>query len=66
MVRDSNKGALVAASFPKVRLVYGSLEDTALLEEESSKADIVIRKVLHPDCCVNANSDQLYRYCRCI
>jgi len=49
-VRNSDKGALVAASFPKIRLVYGTLEDTALLEEESSKADIVIRKVLHPDC----------------
>jgi len=42
IVRDSDKGAIVAASYPKTRLVYGTLDDSALLEEESSKADIVI------------------------
>jgi len=33
---------LVAAAYPKIRLVYGTLDDAALLEEESSKADIVL------------------------
>ncbi|KAH7355009.1 hypothetical protein BKA65DRAFT_452177 [Rhexocercosporidium sp. MPI-PUGE-AT-0058] len=42
LVRNSDKGAQVAASFPSVRLVYGTLDDSKLLEEESSKADIII------------------------
>jgi N-acetyl-gamma-glutamylphosphate reductase len=46
LVRDFKKGALVAAAFPSIRLVYGTLEDSKLLEEESSRADIVIRILL--------------------
>jgi N-acetyl-gamma-glutamylphosphate reductase len=46
LVRDSKKGALVAAAFPSIRLVYGTLEDSKLLEEESARADIVIRILL--------------------
>jgi nucleoside-diphosphate-sugar epimerase len=42
LVRNPDKGALVAASYPSVRLVYGDLDGSALLEEESSKADIVL------------------------
>ncbi|KAL2070713.1 hypothetical protein VTL71DRAFT_13739 [Oculimacula yallundae] len=42
LVRNSDKGALVAAAFPKVKLVYGTLDDSSILEEESAKADIVI------------------------
>ncbi|KAL3419777.1 nucleoside-diphosphate-sugar epimerase [Phlyctema vagabunda] len=42
IVRNSDKGAAVAAVYPKIRLVYGTLEDSALLEEESAKADIVV------------------------
>lgn len=41
LVRNSDKGAKVAADFPKVRLVYGDLDSTQLIEEESAKADIV-------------------------
>jgi hypothetical protein len=44
LVRNSYKGALVAAAYPKIRLVYGTLEDTTLLEEESARADIVLRE----------------------
>lgn len=44
LVRNSDRGVPVAAAFPSVRLVYGTLDDSKLLEEESSKADIVIRK----------------------
>ena len=43
LVRNSDSGAKVAAEYPKIRLVYGTLEDSAVLEEESAKADIVIR-----------------------
>jgi len=42
LVRGSDKGAVVAAAYPKVRLVYGTLEDSKLLEEESARADIVL------------------------
>ncbi|KAG4443179.1 hypothetical protein IFR05_001321 [Cadophora sp. M221] len=42
LVRNSDKGALVAAAFASVRLVYGTLDDSKLLEEECFKADIVI------------------------
>ena len=46
IVRDSDKGALVASKYPKTRLVYGTLDDSALLEQESARADIVLRKSL--------------------
>ncbi|KAI9744893.1 MAG: hypothetical protein M1818_001818 [Claussenomyces sp. TS43310] len=42
LVRSSTKGAPVAAAYPSVRLVYGDLDNSALLEEEASKADIVL------------------------
>ncbi|CAG8970805.1 hypothetical protein HYALB_00001592 [Hymenoscyphus albidus] len=42
IVRNSEKGAPVAAAYPKVRLVYGTLDDSELLEKESAAADIVI------------------------
>jgi len=42
MVRNSDRGALVAAVYPRIRLVYGTNDDTKLIEEECAKADIVI------------------------
>ncbi|TLD30267.1 Decapping nuclease [Venturia nashicola] len=41
LVRNSDKGALVAKQYPKARLVYGDLDSVELITEESSKADIV-------------------------
>ncbi|KAK4546501.1 hypothetical protein LTR36_001718 [Oleoguttula mirabilis] len=41
LVRNSDKGALVATYYPKIKLVYGDLDSTELLEEEAKKADIV-------------------------
>lgn len=41
LVRGS-KGAIVAAAYPKIRIVDGTLDDAAIIEEESAKADIVI------------------------
>jgi N-acetyl-gamma-glutamylphosphate reductase len=43
LVRNSDSGAKVATEFPKIRLVYGTLEDSEVLEAESAKADIVVR-----------------------
>jgi len=45
LVRNSEKGAPVAAAFPKIRLVYGGLDDSEVLVEEAARADIVVRKV---------------------
>ncbi|TVY47656.1 hypothetical protein LOCC1_G001798 [Lachnellula occidentalis] len=42
LVRNSDKGAPVAAAYPKIRLVYGTLDDAELLEKESASADIVL------------------------
>ena len=43
LVRNSDSGAKVDAEYPKMRLVYGTLEDSDLLEAESARADIVLR-----------------------
>ena len=43
LVRNSDKGAQIASKHPSVRLVYGDLDSADLLEEEASKADIVLR-----------------------
>ncbi|KAK4982202.1 hypothetical protein LTR50_007807 [Elasticomyces elasticus] len=41
LVRNSDKGAVIAAEYPKIRLVYGDLDSSELLEEEARKADVV-------------------------
>ncbi|EKG10799.1 NAD-dependent epimerase/dehydratase [Macrophomina phaseolina MS6] len=41
LVRNSDKGALIAKQYPKVKLVYGDLDSSDLITEESAKADIV-------------------------
>jgi len=48
IVRNSDKGAPVAAKFPKIRLVYGDMDSSTLIEEESANADIVIRMYPKP------------------
>ncbi|KAL8769376.1 MAG: hypothetical protein Q9209_004603 [Squamulea sp. 1 TL-2023] len=46
LVRNSEKGGQIASKYPAIRLVYGDLDSTELLEEEARKADIVLRKLL--------------------
>ncbi|KAK5137823.1 hypothetical protein LTR08_006591 [Meristemomyces frigidus] len=41
LVRNSDKGAVVAKDYVRVKLVYGNLDDVKLLEEEAKKADVV-------------------------
>lgn len=41
LARNSDKGGRIAAQYPKVRLVYGDLDSSELIEEESRNADIV-------------------------
>ena len=44
LVRNTSKGAKVASQYPKVRLVYGDLDSTDLIEEEAKNADIIYRE----------------------
>ncbi|KAK4949341.1 hypothetical protein LTR10_011959 [Elasticomyces elasticus] len=41
LVRNSDKGAQVAAEYAKVKLVYGDLDSADLITKESEKADVV-------------------------
>ncbi|KAI5921613.1 hypothetical protein F4810DRAFT_677837 [Camillea tinctor] len=50
LVRNEERGKPVASQYPKVRLVYGSLEDAAVLEKEAAAADVVLH---------TANADSL-------
>jgi hypothetical protein len=45
LVRSSSKGALVAKKYPKITLVYGSLEDEELLIKEAATSDIILRRL---------------------
>jgi hypothetical protein len=58
IVRSSDKGAPVAAAYPKIRLVYGTLDDAELIEEESAKADIVLHTADSSDHEVSARAIQ--------
>ncbi|PLB52556.1 NAD(P)-binding protein [Aspergillus steynii IBT 23096] len=49
LVRSEEKGAKVAAEYPQVRLVYGTTDDSDLLEEEASKADTVFHSAASDD-----------------
>ena len=42
LVRNSDKGAKIAGQYAKVRLVYGTLDDSEILENEAEKADIIL------------------------
>lgn len=42
LVRNSDKGAKLTSQYPTIRLVYGDLDSTTLLETEASNADIVL------------------------
>ena len=44
LVRSKRKGAKVAQRFPRIRLVYGDLDDEALIESEAQQADVVLRE----------------------
>ncbi|ROV89354.1 hypothetical protein VPNG_10135 [Cytospora leucostoma] len=42
LVRNESKAAPVKERYPNVRIVYGSLDDSKLLEEEAAKTEILI------------------------
>ena len=43
LIRDKEKATKVLAAFPKVRVVLADLDNVDIIEEESRKANIVIR-----------------------
>jgi len=49
LVRGRERGAQVAEKYPNARLVYGTNEDSDIIEAESAKADIVIRTFVCSD-----------------
>ena len=44
LVRTQEKADLVKKAFPNVRIALGNLDDSDLLKDEASKADVVLRK----------------------
>lgn len=49
LVRSKDKAETVKKAFPDVRIILGGLDDSEILEEESAKADVVLRTTsLHP------------------
>ncbi|KAI1413247.1 NAD(P)-binding protein [Hypoxylon sp. FL1857] len=42
LVRNEERGKPVAAAYPNVRLVYGNLDDSDVIEKEAAAADIVV------------------------
>jgi len=44
LVRSSEKGKTITATYPNVRIVEGSLGDLEVLKREAASSDIVIRK----------------------
>jgi hypothetical protein len=47
LVRNEDKGKEVKARYPSVKLVYGSLDDSAVIEKAAAEADIVVRQYLY-------------------
>lgn len=45
--RDPVKAKAIAAAFPDVRVVQGSLDDAALIAREARRADIILRTFEH-------------------
>lgn len=44
MVRTEAKGKLVTSQYPKVKIVIGDNNSADVLEEETKKAEIIVRK----------------------
>lgn len=48
LVRNSDKGALVAQQYGNIKMAYGDLNSEQLLIEQASQADIICRKPIIP------------------
>ncbi|KAJ5766951.1 uncharacterized protein N7511_004567 [Penicillium nucicola] len=49
LVRTEEKGKQIQARYPQVQIVYGDLNDSTILKEESAHADIIIPNKPNPD-----------------
>jgi hypothetical protein len=47
LIRDKEKASKVLSAFPKVRVVLADLDNVDIIEEESRKANIVIRESIY-------------------
>jgi hypothetical protein len=47
LIRDKEKASKVLGAFPKVRVVLADLDNVDIIEEESRKANIVIRESIY-------------------
>jgi len=61
LVRTEEKAAQVREAYPAVRLVLGDLDNADLLNQEASKADIVLRKLFSSAVSMGARLNK----CRC-
>ena len=61
LVRNSDKGAKVAAQYSKIRLVYGDLDSSDLLVEEAEKADIICRMLVDSPLVFEADQGSIQR-----
>jgi len=43
LVRTKDKATIVEKAYPNVKIVLGDLDNSELLEEQASKADVVLR-----------------------
>ena len=46
LVRNEEQAAIIKAAFPNVETVVGDLDDSAILEAEAAKADVVLSRFL--------------------
>lgn len=44
LIRDQEKASKISAAFPNVRVVFADLDNVDIIEEESRKANVVIRE----------------------
>lgn len=56
LVRNEDKGKDVKAKYPNVKLVYGSLNDSAVIEKAAAEADIVVHTAQSSDDIPSANA----------
>lgn len=45
LLRDNTKAAAVSQAYPNVRVVLGDLDSASLIEDEASRADVVVSEL---------------------
>jgi N-acetyl-gamma-glutamylphosphate reductase len=47
LVRDEAKAKLISGQYPKAHFVYGTLDDSDVIEKAAAAADVVVRTCYH-------------------